>query len=266
MVKRWQTQGLHLWKKETATIFLQKSQLKYTLGSSGDHASLSYEETTLSTDYVATDATFIFDDSVSATAADYIGIELDSGSLYWSTVQTVVSPTSVTIAGALPSAASEDKKVYIYTTRLAEPFNVYSAVRESSSEIDTPMNYLSYEEYFQLPNKTAESTPVSYNYDRQLNAAEIRVWPVPQNVEYLMKITMAQKIGFFESSTDVPDFPQEWHEALVLNLAVKIGPAFGKAGDANFAALKQDAMAAFEDALTFDSEQGSLYFQPDYTS
>ena len=164
----------------------------------------------------------------------------------------------------MPSAASENNNVYVYTTRLDEPFNVYSAVRESSDEIDVPMNYLSYEEYFQLPNKTSSSTPVSYNYDRQLGKAVINVWPVPSDVEYLMKITISRKLQDFVSNPNTPDLPQEWHEAIVVNLAVKLAHAFGRTGTQRYQDLRIEAVESLNKVLTFDSEQGSIFMQPDH--
>lgn len=264
MVQSWQAQNLHLWAKETATIFLQKNQRVYELYSSGDHATLSYEESKLSVDYTTGESTFVFDDDVSAIVNDFIGIEIDDNSIYWSTVKTIVDTDSVEINGSLPSDASIGGKVYIYTTKLNEPFDVYSGVRESSSAIDVPMNYLSYEEYFQLPNKTSSATPVSYNYDRQLGKGLIKVWPVPNDTEHIMKITMQRKLENFIANPNTPDFPQEWHEAIVTNLAVKLANPFGKTGTQKFQDLKVEAAENLNRALTFDSEQGSIFMQPDY--
>lgn len=265
LVQNWQSQGLHLWTKETATIFLQKGQRTYELSSTGDHATLDYEKTTLSTDYAIGTSTFVFDTAISANVDDFIGIELDDNSLYWSTVQTVVNPTSVTIAGSLPSAASENNIVYTYTTRLDEPFNVMSGLRSNQSETDLQMTYFSYQEYFTLNNKSALGNPISYNYDRQLGKGIISVWPVPENVEYLMKIVMTRKLENFVTNANTPDFPQEWHEALVNNLAVKLALPFGKTGGQKFQDLKAIAKESLDAALTFNSEEGSIFLQPDMT-
>lgn len=264
MIKAWQAADLHLWLKDTATIFLQKDQRVYELYSQGDHATLSYQETTLDFDYASGSSTFIFSSAISVSIGDYLGIELDSGELYWDTIKTIIDPISVEINGSIPSSASEGLVVYTYQTKLDEPFNVYSAVRESKSEIDVPMNYLSYEEYFQLPNKTSSATPVSYNYDRQLGKALITVWPVPQNVQYLMKVTMSRKLEDFISNPNTPDFPQEWHEALVTNLAVKMAHSFGRTGTPRFQDLEREAAMCLERVMNFDSEQGSIFLQPDF--
>jgi len=265
MIKAWQAQGIHLWKKSTATVFLQKDQLEYEIYSTGDHATESYIETTLGADKATGQTTITVTSSTGMTAADYIGIEQDDNTIHWSTIDTVSDSTTVIIDDALTDDASFGLKVYAYTTRVSEPFNIYSMVRESESAIDTPMNYLSYEEYFQLPNKTSSGVPVSYNYDRQLGKSLLKVWPVPDNVNDLVKITYEQKIEDFVSNPNTPDFPQEWHDALVLNLAAKLAHPFGRDNPGgSYVTLKQDAQEALILAMSFDNEQGSLYFQPDF--
>jgi len=265
MIKAWAAQGVHLWKKDIAYLFLQADQLEYSLKStSSDHATLSYVETTLSADEAIAQTTISVTSSTGMSAADYVGLENEDGELQWTTINNVPDSTSIVIDDPLTVACEEGAKVYAYTTPLKEPFNVYSAAKESESGIDTPLNYLSFEDYFQLPDKTAGGIPVSYTYDRQLNDGIIRVWPVPEDVDYIVKLTISRKIEDFDTASNTPDFPQEWLEALVMNLAVKLAPAFGKASGPNYAALAQSAQNALMTAATFDNEQGSLCMQPNY--
>jgi hypothetical protein len=268
MIKTWQSKGVHLWTKKTATIFLQKDQSTYTLNSSSsDHATISYEATSLSTDYALGAAQVVFNDAITATAGDYIGIELDSGILYWDTISNVVNTTTVDLTGTLPSAASEDNVVYVYTTKLDQPFNVFSAARKNAtSSIDVPMHNMSYQEYFDLPNKTSSGTPVNYQYDRQRDSSIIRVWPVPDNVDYRMEITIAEKIDDIVVVSNNFDFPQEWQEALELNMAVRLGPGHGVSKTQDFQELKMQAADALNDAMMLDAEQGSVYLQIDEES
>jgi len=262
MIKFWQGIDYHLWLKETATIFLQKNQLEYTLNSTGDHATLSYVETTLSADEASGQVILSVTSSTGMNVDDYVGIKQDDNTLHWSTIKTIIDPTSIEINTAITDDAASGSKVYAYTTRLDQPFDVYSAVRESESQIDVPMNYLAYQEYFELPNKTSTGFPVSYNYNRKINSALIRIWPVPITVEHLIKITFARKIEDFSVVSNDPDFPQEWIEVLVLNLAVKLAPNYGKAGTPNFAEVKEDAKLSLMQVGAFDNEPGSIYFQP----
>jgi hypothetical protein len=264
MLKAWQANEIHLWTKKTATIFLQKDQALYTLKtSSADHATLSYTQTSLDADYALGATQVSFNDNVTASVGDHIGIVLDSGSLYWDTISNVVDANTVDLTGSLPSAASEDNNVYIYTTKLVQPFNVFSAARQSDSEIENRMSFMSYQDYFELPNKTSTGTAVNYNYDRQRDSALIRVWPVPENVNYRMKITIAEKIDDVVAVNDNIDFPQEWLEAIELNLAVRLGPSSGLGKTQDFQELKEQADKALALAMTADSEQGSVSLQID---
>jgi len=264
MVKRWQTPDNHLWKKKTGTIFLQKDQSEYNLSATGNHAAIDYVKTTLSADEAIGQTNLSVTSSAGMTAADYIGIETDDNNLFWSTIASVPDSTSVIINDALTTAASSGLRVYSYTTRISEPYFVYSAVREDRNEIDIPVDSLSYEEYFQQPNKTQSGTPTLYEYDRQLGVGVIRVWLVPEDVEWLLKITYSEKIEDFDANSNTPDFPQEWEDAIVLNLAVKLAPTYGKGNGQNFAALLQEANQALTDALGSDTEQSSMFLQPDF--
>jgi hypothetical protein len=124
------------------------------------------------------------------------------------------------------------------------------------------MNSLSYEEYFELPNKEdIASTPVSYNYDRQFNEALIRVWQPPDRSDFYLKFTYSRKIYNIENNSDEPDFPMEWHQAIVYNLAVRIAPIYGKHKDAGFQELIGEASKFLADGATFDNEVGSIYIR-----
>uniref|UniRef100_A0A6M3KP93 Putative structural protein n=1 Tax=viral metagenome TaxID=1070528 RepID=A0A6M3KP93_9ZZZZ len=265
MIKSWQAQELHLWKKQTAYLFIQNGQYEYSLKStSTDHATLSYVETTFSADEAIGQTTLTVTSSSGMTAGDYIGLENEDGYLQWSTIDSITDATTIVVDDALTTACEDGAKIYAYTTKLTEPFNVYSAVRESEDGIDTPMNYLSYEGYFVLPNKLSSGTPVSYTYDRQLYDGKIRIWPVPNNVDYIMKLALALKIEDFDSATNTPDFPQEWLDAIVCNLALKLAPDYGKAAGDNYQVIMSQSQDALLIASQFDSEQGSLYISPDY--
>lgn len=262
LVKNQQAAGSNLWKKKTATLFLQKDQSEYHIDGSTAHCALSPANTTLSADEVAGQLLLSVVSSAGMTIGDFIGIELDTNYLQWSTIFAIPGPTYVQIVNPLTSLASSGAHIYTYTNKITNPFDIFSAVRHEESDRDVSMNPLSYEEYFRLPTKTSTSIPVSYSYDRQLNDAVIRVWPVPDKVDVYMKLTLALKIEDFVSNPNDPDFQQEWLEALVGLLSVKIAPAFGKHKDQGFVVIKNEAQEAYIRALNFDCEHTSIYLQP----
>ena len=106
IIKSIQTLGLQLWTIKTAYVFLDKLKSVYKLGLSGDHATYSYSTSTLSLGEATASVSI---DVVSTTGfanTNNIGIRLDSGNLFWTTISSVNSSTNVTIASGLPSAAA----------------------------------------------------------------------------------------------------------------------------------------------------------------
>src|SRR6185436_1436929 len=73
-----------------------------------------------------TDATTNPGTTVTMTSGDYVGIELDDGTLHWSTISGTPS-TTMTIVDALTSAAASGNYVWWFTAR-AQRFIDHEAV------------------------------------------------------------------------------------------------------------------------------------------
>ena len=265
IVKRWMAQGYHLWLKEMAYMFLSIGQNTYNLSSSStDHSTLEYFNTTLSADAAIGSTSIIVEDASGINLNDYIGIIVSNNDLFWTTVYSKVGNTiNFPVGITLTSAASEGANIYSYTTPLPKPLELYSGVRNEDGR-DVPMDYFSYEEWFELPNKTDTSTPVSFSYDKQLNSAVIRLWPTPNDCNVIIKFVISREIDNFDVNSNTPDFPQEWHDAIVLNLALRLCFPYRKANDNAYQNLKIEAKESLSDALGFDNEQNSMYIQPNF--
>jgi hypothetical protein len=92
----------------------------------------------------------------------------------------------------------------------------------------------------------------------------IYVWPVPDattatNID--LYVVIQRPLLDFNASTDLLDMPQEWYEAVRLNLAYKIAPEYGCPAT-EYDRLTTEAKAALELALAWDTEQTSIYFIP----
>src|SRR5205085_1771425 len=97
------------------------------------------------------------------TAADYIGIRCNDGSIHWSTIVSFVTNDTVTIASALTVAAASGSTVYWFTTKITVPLDFISIRRmdTSSNEISlTKMSLMDYEEG--IGNKTNDGYPSRY--------------------------------------------------------------------------------------------------------
>jgi hypothetical protein len=265
MLKTWQSQQNHLWVKQTATLFLQPGQNTYNLSDSiVDHSTVNTVATTNLSANAAIGATVLtVTSSVGFTAADHIGITMDNGYIHWTTVSNVLGATSIQIALGLTVAATSGNYVFGYTTNLGLPFQVSAAARHNViSGNDIPMNYMAYREYFDQPNKTAQGVPTMWTYDRQLTYFNIPLWPTPVDTTEQVKLIVFRHIQDIDTNSDDFDLPQEWAEAIVANLAVRLAPPYGKAQGENFAELKDQAMRYEALVLSNDNELGSIYIKP----
>jgi hypothetical protein len=144
-----------------------------------------------------------------------------------------------------------------YTT--ARPLRITSA-RLSVSSIETPLQEMSRQEYFDLPNKTSSGRPTGYYYDPQLTLGKIYLWPtVATGVTATLKFSYQRTVEDFDAAANEPDFPQEWLECLAYNLAARLAPKFGTTVGPEVAAI---AIASLDDLMGWDREPASVFFQP----
>lgn len=255
MVKSLQATGVHLWKVQEATLFLDKGVASYSLPSA--NCTQSYVSTTMKVAGVATDLTIDVNSITGMTTADYIGIELDDGTMHWTTINGAPSGDTVTITVALPSAAAISNTVYAYTTQIVRPLKALSARRIGASDID--IDVVSRDEYFMLPNKLSTGEVNQVYYDPQLTTSKVYVWPTGNNADDRIEITFMMPIEDFDSSAITPDFPQEWLLPLKWGVASLLGPEYGL--DLNRQMyLDSRATAFMQNANDFDEEYASVYF------
>lgn len=264
MVKAWQGRGLNMWTRSTGYLFTQKNQFEYQLDStSSDHFTETYFRTTLTIDTLSGATSLTVSDSSDFTVADNIGIVLDDNTTQWTTVSTIPNSTTITIASGLTDDASSGKSIFGYTTKLTRPYRIFDANRRDvSSLIETPMNNLSYARYFELTNKNQGGTPISFNYVHERDSALMRLYLVPNTADYIISFVYARVIQDFDSGNDNADFPQEWLEALTINLAIKMCPFYEKnSGDA-YTNLVNEAKTELDAMTEVDNEQGSIQICP----
>lgn len=263
MVKAWEADGIHLWKRRQATLFPALDDHEYSIGSTGWHCTNSYVSTTLSGDEASGQTTLSVTSSTGMTASDYIGIELDDGSRQWTTISSVPSSTSVIVSVALTGAAESGNTVLSYTSKINRPLRI---LRATTMDLDNDSNEVmmsmySYDEYFNLPLKSTEGRPNNYYYDKLLDNGTLYVYPEPQNVNTLINFTYDDCFQDFTTATDSPDFPQEWIYPLVVNLAVELAYAYGK-----FVELERLEPKAEKLKMTlesFDGDEEPLTFRLD---
>ena len=181
MVKRWNATDLHVWTVAEATLFPQSEQVKYALGpSSADHATQSYVRTTISAAEASGQTVLSVTSITGISANDNIGIEVDDGTIHWSTVSGAPSGGTVTIAAALDDSAAKGKNVFAYTTKIGRPLKIVAARRyDPDTARDVPITMAARLDYRALNDKTGTGIVNQVFYDPQLTTGYLYLWYAP---------------------------------------------------------------------------------------
>ncbi len=264
MLKFWQNHDNHLWVKQTITLFLQNSQNTYDVSNLTDNLTAdNIVKTSLAAAYIAGISTITVSSTAGMSANDKIGIKMDNNYLFWTTISSIPIPGTIILSAPLTYAAAISSTVFTYTNSLKLPFQIYTGVRRDYiNNIDVPLNYMSYRDYFEMPNKSTPGIVTQWAYDRQLENYKIYTWLMPSDVNYYLRFIIARKIQDIDVNSDTFDLPQEWQLPIVKNLAVFLAPSYGKAQGDNFMELKIQAKETLEEAKSMDNELGSIYIKP----
>jgi hypothetical protein len=287
MIKAWQGTGIHLWCEEECILFLQPSltavanapgQTLYQLGpGSPDHACLFQQltQTTLASTAAAAASMITLTSAAGVQSGDNIGIQLDAGINYWTTVASTPSGNVVSLTASLPSQATGGAIVFDYTTPLMRPLRVMGGRRYVySSGIDTPLQMWARLDYQAQPNKMTPGTTTAFFYDPQTGqgaytnaVGQMNVWPSPQTNQFGMRFTAQRPIQDLGTLANLPDFPVEWNAALKWNLAMEIGPEHGTPVE-QMSIIDKQATKYYTMASEWDREPESIMFgvamQPGY--
>lgn len=171
----------------------------------------------------------------------------------WRREQVTVTPIADTAAYIL-----DDPK----------PLRVTSARRKQlAGGYETPMTEWSRQEYLDMPNKlTSPATPVNFYYDPQRDEGVLYLWPAPSaSVAPTISVIIdtIRPMFLMDASNNTLDFPVEWQETVVYNLAKRLMTQY-PVNDANIAGLIADqADTLFARLKAWDNEPASIYLQPD---
>lgn len=271
MVKGWGVSGIHLWAEEEAILFPQPGQTLYRIGAaSSDHATLynDLEMTTLSADAATGATTLHLEDASGFAVGFHIGLQIDTGVNFWTTVATTPGGNAVTIADALPGpmTASANQIVFGYATPLGRPLRCYTGRRFIyASQIENPMIGMAMSDYQSLPNKQNEGTITQYFFNPQTGdgvysapLAQLNLWPSPQDYFSGFRATFQRPLQDMNLA-NLPDLPVEWNVALKWNLAQEIGPELGTPTD-QMQTINQMAGTWFSRIQMWDREPQGVKF------
>ena len=261
LVKSWPANGIDLWRYEELTVFTVKDKQSYLLGATGDEATFNAFKTEIATAASSGASTITVDDDADITNGDFIGIELDGGTLQWTTVNGVPSNNVVTLTATLTAAAAVDNHVYNYTKIAQRPLRLYDGRIKINDGNEIPIIQISRSSYMALPTKDTTSRPNQYYYDPKLDNGKLFVWPTSDSVKDRMLFSAQRQIEDLDAVTNNLDFPQEWLKAIIWNLAVDMAFDY-TISETHYDRLTQRADRYLEDVENFDIENTSVNFMP----
>lgn len=278
MVKGWQGSGIHVWSEEKCILFTQAGQSRYQFGAgSPDQACLfeNFTQTALSGVALAGAGTITLASVSGLGSGDAIGVQLDAGTNFWTTISGAPVGLVVTLAQALPTQASSGALVFSYDVPLMRPLRVPAGRRMLySSGIQTPMIVMSRLDYDFMPNPSNTGVFTQFFYDPKTGNQSyitpmgiVNLWPTPGDYTNAFRFVAQRPIQDFTNLSNLPDFPAEWYAALRWNLAVEIAPEYDVPAE-RFDRLKLQADKWFTMASQWDREPESYLFgvarQPAY--
>lgn len=262
MLKALQRDGLKVFLRKRATVFLEKAKSAYSLGPTAGNATYSYTRTAIKTAGSASDVNINIDSTSGMSANDFVGIVLDDGTSYWTTVSSVTdSDTFVIPSPGLPSAAAIDNYVYFFTTKINRPLRVLHAFVRSATNTDTPVTLISQKDYLDLSSKQSDGRVNQAYYDYQLTNGVLYVWPESDTVTDTLELVVHRPIEDMDASANDFDVPAEWYEAIFYGLSLRAAINF-QSPSGVVTPLAAMAESTLEKASNGDIEDVPVYFYP----
>lgn len=278
LAKQWQgnsdlAPGLKVWTRQRVALFLEYGQQEYLVGpaSTDSRCATTWGHTTIDVVEAAsqtvisvaatTDSTTNPRSSVTMTASDIIGIQMDDGTMHWSTIASISAGDTVTIDDATADTAAVGNHVYWFTSRAQRfPLIDSALLRDADNDNDFPLTILrTAEEYDQgIPDKYSDGTPTACLIEPLRLNTRVLFDTQPNDMSYFVLMTVMYPAEDYDATTDDIAFPQEWYAALSWELAFRLSGWAGRWTEE----MKANHSNALAMARSVNPEVSSLYFQP----
>lgn len=182
-----------------------------------------------------------------------------------------------TVSYALSAASSYTIGASGATITAARPLSITQAWLRNTDTypIDIPMTIIDRDTYNSLSSKASPGPPNQLFYDPEYDRdatnsganakGKIYVWPTPDAstvTNYDLYIITTRPIQDFNATSDTIDFPQWWFDAIKWQLAYDLSFDYGVPVEIQDR-IRKRAEEAKALALSFDTDQTSVKFQPD---
>ena len=151
---------------------------------------------------------------------------------------------------------AQGQSTYALPANVVSVLDVY--INDGSS--DRYMTPMSRTDYAMQSNKTSQSPPTTYWFNRQTPAAQMVLWQVPDGGTYTLNMYVMRQLQDVNLlGNETADIPYRFQDALVACVAKRLALKFAAA---KFALLKTEAQEAFELANIDDREHVDLDLTP----
>jgi hypothetical protein len=193
------------------------------------------------------------------TASDFIGIELNDGTIQWTTISGTPA-TTADLAAGLTGAASAGNYVWWFTSRAQRFPYIESAVLRDENFKDVPLDvYTQAEEYDQgVADKYADGKPTSILVEPLRIATRVTLNSQPTDVTDTIVLTVYYPSEDYDAAANDLAFPQEAIRFLHWELAFALAPSVGRWTPE----MERNRNEARQLYLNLNPENSVLHFRP----
>jgi len=256
------SKGIKTWTRRQGFLFLSNKTGQYSIGPSGDNWTNSFVSTTLMYNALKLATAITVNSSTGISINDSIGIEQSDGSMFWTTVSSIIG-NSITLSTALPDSSGTGSQVFVYTKKAQQPLNVEFVLLRDTANQDIPLRILNLEEWALLPSKVDpnnQSDPTAVYVENQLTNSILRTdcGSAADTTKYIV-------LGYLEPIQDISgvpsenlEYPQEYFRALSWLLSREICPMFLGVWTPLMEELSKESVAI---ATNKNTKTSTLYFR-----
>lgn len=263
--------GMKIHSRQRVTLALAKGQQTYTIGpaATDSRASTLMGRTTVLTNYASgtslavssvTDTTTYPGTTISMTSADFIGVQLDDGTIGWTTLNGTPSSSPATLTAGFSVAAAAGNYVYWFTSRAQRIPFIEAAVLRQPERTDSELPiYREVREYdLGVSNKYAAGTPTAILVEPLRLNTRITLNTQPTEVTQQIVLTGLYPAEDYDSASNDLAFPQEAYAYISWALAKRCASAKGVQWTQLMESNYMDAKSMY---MNLNPENSVLYFQ-----
>jgi hypothetical protein len=288
MVKQWMgsldfAPGLKMWTRQRGDLFLSSTTGRYAIGPGGTAwaggcaalpgQNFGMDQTIANAIAGATTINVGVGSTGNYTANDFVVLCLTNGNTYFTTISSInAGAGTFTIpAPGLPSPMASNGFIFNYTTQAQRPVQILTATLRDTTNVDTPLNIMTLQDYEILPTKTmitSPADPTAIYYESQFANVTNVNGPgqlytdcgAAQDTTKYIHIVFLRPVMDFNNPGDNPEYPQQWYRPLCWGLSREICGMFD-------ATWTDDMRANYTEAMTMaregDPETTSFFFMAD---